>query len=244
MNAGYLDRNQLAFVYRLVCAMRNIPCSEYTEGLNSEALRSIHFCDKSFGHYYGSQLHDPNKAQKLAKIFNNAIVTLQRELAELDKNLTYIKKSYCETMDCFLIKGHKKLRSMGQKITSMTEKIEPDPALNFLNAIDRKFELDRMDEELSAISRDTRNLLKKSSAMGRHLYQSSKRFPDPASNMFNIVTCRQDGTKLRLPEQSGNLIVKCPTCKYQFAYNTTFKPFSYFQMPQIIKWLVQGSGIV
>jgi hypothetical protein len=54
MSAGYLDRDQLAFAYRLVCAMRSIPSSDFTQGLSEEAIRAVEKSDSLYGHYYYS----------------------------------------------------------------------------------------------------------------------------------------------------------------------------------------------
>lgn len=225
MTSGYLDRDQLAFVYRLVCAMRNILMAEYMQDLNSEAVQAIQMCDASFGHHYDARFHRPGITHESVSRFHDAIVTLQREMAELDKNLAYIRKSCCETLDGFLSQGHKQLESLRQKTAAVTEKTGFDPALNFLQAIKNKFELERLDDQLRSLGQDTGSFLEHTRVLGRHLYRSSDKFPAPMPNMFSIVTCRQDGTKLRLPEQSGDIIATCPTCKYRFAYNTTSVSF-------------------
>jgi uncharacterized protein YbaR (Trm112 family) len=65
--------------------------------------------------------------------------------------------------------------------------------------------------------------------------------------MFNIVTCPQDGTKLKLPENSGDIIAACPKCKYRFAYSTSALSFPEEAAPPRLTWwekirsLVSGS---
>jgi hypothetical protein len=54
MTAGYLDRDQLAFVYRLVCAMRSISSSDFMQGLNAEATLAVNGCDSLYAHHYVS----------------------------------------------------------------------------------------------------------------------------------------------------------------------------------------------
>lgn len=244
MTSGYLDRDQLSFVYRLVCAMRNIPELEYMQDLSSEAVQSIQTCDASFDHYYDTRFHSSETIQESVDCFQKAIVELQREMAELDKNLTYISKACCETLDSFLSKGHKQLESLRQKTVAMTQKTESDPALNFLHTIQHKCELKRMNDKLESLEQNTYNLLEHARAIGRRLYRHSDRFPAPAPNMFNIVTCRQDGTKLRLPEQAGDLIASCPKCKYRFAYNTTLLSFTEVMFPRKRTWWEQIWNVI
>ncbi len=226
ITSGYLDRDHLSLVYRLVCAMRKTPKSEYMQGLNSEATDSIRNCDKTLGQHYSDRLYRAEARQESVGSFCEIIITLQKEMVELDKKLTYIKKSCCETMDGFLNQSHKKLSVFRQKAMAMIEKQELDPALSFLTGIDNTFELERMKQELRAVKRDTSRLLGHANALGLRIYRNSDAFPSPAPNMFDIVTCRQDGTKLRLPQQSGDLIAICPKCRYRFPYDTTSVSFS------------------
>ena len=218
--SGYLDRDQLAFVYRLVCAMRNIPASEYLRDLSADAVHAIHSCDASFGHYYDLRFHKSETIRDSTNRFRREMVKMQGELSELDKYLNYIKKSCCAIVDGVLGDGHKKLQSLQQKSEEMTQLNEPDPALRFLRALDSKLELERMGGEIQTLAQQTDHYLGHAMKIGQHLSQNPNLFPCPTPEMFSVVTCHQDGTKLRLPENSGDLIATCPTCKYRFAYNT------------------------
>jgi hypothetical protein len=88
-----------------------------------------------------------------------------------------------------------------------------DPALRFIQAIKIEFEIKRFIEQANSISQEAAGLLQHAKGIGRHLARNRDRFPAPAPQMFTIVTCPQDGTKLRLPENSGDIIARCPKCK-------------------------------
>lgn len=217
---GYLDRDQLAFVYRLVCAMRNITPSDFMQGLNVEAANAVQRCDASLGRHYDARFHRPEMSHDTVEAFQKRTVDLQYSMADLDKHAIYIKKCLCATTDPFLTSGHKKLKSLREKVAAMVQETEPDPVLRFLRNIQREFAVERLTEELHSVGRESSALLQHAKAVGYHFFQNGNRFPKPTSQMFNIVTCPQDGTKLRLPENSDDLVVTCPTCKYRFAYNT------------------------
>ena len=85
--SGYLKRDQLAFVYRLVCAMRRIPSSEYLHGLSPAATDAIQACDSSFWHYYNERFHLPETTAYALKNLQAAGVAQQRQMAELNKHL-------------------------------------------------------------------------------------------------------------------------------------------------------------
>jgi uncharacterized protein YbaR (Trm112 family) len=59
-------------------------------------------------------------------------------------------------------------------------------------------------------------------------------FRPPSPHLFGIITCPQDGTRLSLPEESGDLILACPICKYRFTYTAaalSFAEEAAFQKP-------------
>jgi len=236
MTAGYLERNQLAFVYGLVCAMRRIPSSEFMKGLNAEATHAVHICNSSLGHHYAPRFHQIETPRESVAGFTSRMDEAQYTMADLDKHVTYTKKSLCQTVDVFLKAGHKKLESLRQKAVAMIQDISPDPALRFLQVIQIEFEINRLIEQVHSVSQEAEGILQHAREIGRHLSRNGHHFPPPSPGMFNIVTCPQDGTKLRLPESSGDLITTCPTCKYRFAYNTSEVSFPEPRAPRNFAW--------
>lgn len=235
-SVGYLDREQLAFVYRLVSAMRNIAHPDFMQGLNAEAASAVQRCDDSLAHHYDARFHRPETTQENVEAFHKRTVDLQYSMADLDKHATYIKKCLSETTDPFLTSGHRKLKSLREKAAAMTQETEADPVLRFLRNIQSEFAVERLTEELHSVGRESRALLQHAKAVGRHFFRNGNRFPKPTPVMFMIVTCPQDGTKLRLPENSGDLIATCPTCKYRFAYNTAPVTFTEPASPVEQNW--------
>ena len=220
-SSGYLSREQLAFVYRLACAMRNVPVAECMNGLNREAAEAVRACDVAFGHHYSGRFHQPDATAAAAKGFDRESVAQQRQLAELNKHLDYVKKSFCETVEGFLTGTYRTLEKQRQQAETTSQVKDHDPALRFLRSIRNTHELEQMAEEVATLGRKTRELLHPSRAIVRQIWQNSGQFPSPSASMFNIVNCPQDGTKLRLPPDAADLMVVCPTCHCRFAYDTT-----------------------
>ena len=225
MTAGYLDRDQLAFVYGLVCAMRKVPLSESMCGLNIEAESAVRNCNSFYGHHYDSRFHKREAPEECLAEFTSRVNQAQSTLADLDKHVTYTKKSLCQTADGFLKTSYNTLESLHHKVEAMTQNISPDPALRFLQAIEAESKINELIRRVDSVSQAGYGMLQHTREISRILSQNGQHFPPPSSEMFNIVTCPQDGTKLRLPENSGNLIATCPTCKYRFAYNTSASLF-------------------
>jgi len=218
--SGYLSRDQLAFTYGLVCAMRNIPASEYMQGLYLEAEQAVRDCGCSHARYFDLRFHKSETIPESIGKFYRDILRLQREFSELDKHMIYVHKACCEGVSAFLERGHKHLQSLHHQLSQLVAENETDPALKFLKGLQTELNIKRMGNALLPLTEETRDCLKHINVLGNHLYRNPKRFPLPSPSMFNIVPCHCDGTKLRLPEKSGDIIVTCPECNYRFGYNT------------------------
>ena len=235
-SVGYLDQDQLAFVYCLVCAMRNIPSSDIVQGLTATAARAVEQCNLSFGQHYAPCYHQIDAIQNSVTGFTGLLDNSRYTLADLDKHVVYIKQGLCEVIDVFLKGGHKKIEALRQKASEMILATPQDPALRFIQAIKIEFEIKRFISQANTVSQEAAGLLQHAKGIGRHLARNRDRFPAPAPQMFTIVTCPQDGTKLRLPENSGDIIARCPKCNYSFPYNTNVPVFPEPSSPAKLTW--------
>lgn len=222
---GYLDRDQLAFVYRLVCAMRNIPQLQYMQGLGPEAALAVQQCDALHGHYYDVSYHGGETARVGVAALEKRMIEAQRTMAELQKLAVYTQASFCGTVKDFLSAGHGAIASHRGKSSDLMQDPGPDPAARFLAAIKGGFEIARLNDDISALSREAEGMLDNARAVGSSVHKAGSRFPRPASAMFSVLKCPKDGTQLKLPEKSGDVIVTCPKCKHRFAYNTNALEF-------------------
>jgi hypothetical protein len=220
-STGYLDRSQLALVYRLVCAMRKIPRSEYMSGLNPDASNAIEECDNLYKYYFSGKSSDPETVNEIVKAFKADIRALQRQMANLDKHLNYITQSFCGTIHNRIDEGYKMMEKFSQRAETLAGEINFDPAMDFLRAIEKQGEFEKMTCELDSLGIKVGELLAQSTIIGQHIWNSRNNFPAPTPSMFNIVRCPKDATRLRLPQESANLVVSCPTCGIRFAYDTT-----------------------
>lgn len=220
MTTGYLDREELAFVYRVACAMRRISLQEFMAGLNNEARTAVRACDMSWGDTYSQIHHDEEHIHNAFDRLKKDICATQGTMADLHKHLSYTKKSFIETVDSFLGSSSKELESFRQRAANIASTQEADPALRFLRAMKADGDFTHLRSSTTSVLAEAESFLRHTRQVTRHLLLHEDHFPAPASAMFNVVSCPQDGTKLRLPENSGPLIVKCPQCNYRFPYNT------------------------
>jgi hypothetical protein len=216
--------------------MRSIPSSEFMEGLNAEAALAVQRCDSWYGDHYSPGFHRMKAMQEIVTGFNGEVVEAQKTMADLNKHVTYVKKSLCDSIDNLFVGGHRTLEALRQKAAATVQDDEPDPALRFLRAIQSDFEIKRLNDEVRLLSREAEGKLLHAKVVGLHLSRNSHSFPAPSLAMFNILACPIDGMEVRLPENSGDLIATCPKCKYRFAYNTSAVSFSEPPSPKRVGW--------
>jgi hypothetical protein len=217
---GYLKIDQLAFVYRMVCAMRRIPPAAATEGLSSDAVRALKNCDADWGHYYDAKHHDAGVVREHEYDLEACALEAQRQLAAIQKLTVYAKKSYCGTLDDFVSAGHKMLDAHRGHVGESSLRASHDPAIRFLGSVRSSCNMARFETEVRALRVRAEEMHARADSVARRICHPAGEFPPPQSAMFSIVTCPRDGTTLKLPENSGEVVVKCPHCGYRFAYNT------------------------
>jgi len=222
---GYLNRDQFALVYRLVCAMRNIPKSEMMLGLEPDASQAMRDCQLFFGQYFDGDLYRPENVQESVHNCHAQITDLQYTLADLNKHADYLRYGFLNTIDRFIKSCHKETDMLGQNASAMAADSEVDPVLRFLRPLQREHALRRMRDELASMDNEASAFLKRAISVCRYFSRFGDQFPPPSADMFTIVTCPKDGQKLRLPDKCGKLIATCPSCKYRFAYNTKILEF-------------------
>ena len=220
-SVGYLDRDQLAFTYSLVCSMRKIPKEEILEGLTEASIKAIRTCHLNYGQYFQQEFHSPDYGNECLRRLRKRVTALQLRLAMLDKILYYLRRVLFEPLSQFYSKTHLALRNISR---SADQKIQDtltfDPALHYLNMVALSVDIDDNIVKMEEVENKAKELISFSSSL---LYTFNRRNPVNSSEVHDsyvIVVCPIDETEIRLPKNSGDIIVKCPRCGYSFAYNT------------------------
>ena len=206
------------------------------KGLNAEAAGAVKECDREYAQYYISGFHAGTVAEEIIGELDKRVLDVQQTLTDLSKHAMYVQSSFCDTVARSVSSEHRALDALQQRAFGMTQHDEVDPALRFLRTVRAYVEIDHVFDEVWRASRRTEELLGHVVEVGRYLHERGERFPAPSAQMFSIVVCPKDGTKLRLPENSGNLIATCPVCKYRFAYNTNPVSYPVSEVPPKLSW--------
>lgn len=158
LKSGYLDCEQLAFVYRMVCAMRRISDQEMVSSLSTEALSAIRACDSYQQDYFAQQLHSDQYRSELIKAAEKDIQTLQSELNRINQHLEFLKEEYiCKTEE-FLRTKLKKVQSLLNDAKSTRLNDIHDPCLLFLSTIELQKKIDQVRTKVAQESSDTMNI--------------------------------------------------------------------------------------
>jgi hypothetical protein len=223
LKTGYLNREQFAFVYKLICSMRNIPSKEYKGRLSREAMQALGDVTRRYNEYFNAKLNSKDTLKTLIEDLLIEVRKLQHLLSNIEKNAIYVQQGGISTIENFLLDMHRNLYKTIGDSESMISSECYNPCLDYLNAVLSKEEIVKRKTEIKKCISQAK-LFQKFTRKLEKAIKNSSLFPKPSLNMFNTITCWNDLTKLRLPVNTKKIIAKCPKCNYQFAADTTTNP--------------------
>lgn len=210
LRTGYISRECFAFVYRLICEMRRIPEHQYLSGLTQAALDALASCEQEHWKWFLPEYHTPEGFDKTSKDLQKQVMDRKRDAAAHDWSMRRARENL-EALDVRLHVAHKPLFSADRKIADLL-KPQNNSHLRYLNCIEaRECVADLMDDHRIQMDALQDNLVQ----INELARQSENATPNS-----EIVQCPMDCTKLRVPAGRKQLLVTCPSCKYQFVVST------------------------
>ncbi|HPQ30590.1 hypothetical protein [Candidatus Syntrophosphaera thermopropionivorans] len=146
---GYLNKKQIAFVYRLICAMRKIPKNDMLSGLSSEAISEISDCYCYEEDYFNQEFHNNKFQNELVESLINYIQTLQDELNQINRHLELIKTEYINKTETFLDIKQQNLKNFYNDLRTLNQYDTYDPCLIYLITIKNRRKIEQMKIKLS-----------------------------------------------------------------------------------------------
>ncbi|WP_437929314.1 hypothetical protein WMF37_08590 [Sorangium sp. So ce291] len=214
--AGYLAYDQIALVHLLVCDLRDLS-DRASQNLTLEARGAL----SRAAEQHHALLEAPSRRRK-----GRDLDALRKEIRErqvilnaLERELLYLRAAGVDRLEAYLRQQHGDLLAM-QGVLEDAESLDPPegagtPRHGLIEARFTAFraELDRTKPDARAWH----------AAWSRAVaaVESAGPLDSPHLELFEIVTCWNDGTQLRLPRGKPNLIARCPKCRYRFAVDTT-----------------------
>lgn len=157
LTCGYLDREQLAFVYRLVGAMRNIPQKDMLSGLSPPAAASLKACNSYWQAYFKPELRAPEYRRSLAETVKTSIGVLQDELERIARHLQFLKAEYVGEAERFLGARRASITSTMNGLKSATQGDIYDSCLLYLSNVELREKMtqmrNRVEQDLAAAMR-------------------------------------------------------------------------------------------
>jgi len=131
---GYLEGNQLAFVYLLTCHMRQVAQKDFFSGLTPHSASIVREQEAIFGRSFQQNFHDADQAG-----------TIRREVASLMENVGTEERNFLKTVRDLreslyslesetLRRVHAQLDSINSKLGELNSD-DLDPCLRYLNAL-------------------------------------------------------------------------------------------------------------
>jgi hypothetical protein len=147
---GYLDRDQMAFVYRLVCAMRRVDPPVFGEGLSPECRAAIRSAEMIYGSmFFDMRFHSSQSAQDSINSLKAAAAQTRKEVKNLKSDISSFDERYLTPIDDLLLKATERATSLVEKAQVDGQKEEFDPALTFLQRVKSCSEIESWRQELS-----------------------------------------------------------------------------------------------
>jgi len=226
MKVGYLDRSQMAFVYRFVSAMRYIHPKVYELKLSTDSIQALRQCESEYGYYFSERFKGHNTGNCLVEKTNPAIRSTQLILSRIDRDLSYFRNSCIKTTDTFLENTHKRLNAIATEYSKISKDNEYDPCLRFIGNLQADQEATKLMSEIKELASKANEFESEILKLANLLQTLKPPFSQPQPEMFNTVICHNDGTKFRLPEGKFNLTVSCPKCGYVFIADTSIPTYT------------------
>ena len=158
---GYLSRQQLAFVYRLVCAMRGISKQDMLSNLSPAAKDAVLYCHREYHGYFDPKFQTDNFRDE---VVTTTIKGIEKTVGELDlanELLGSIQEACLHRTKAFLQAKREKITALQNDLESLKQDDIYDPCIKFLNSIQLKEGAVRIRGEAQNQNLDIAKVIKK-----------------------------------------------------------------------------------
>ena len=214
LRTGYLSRDSFAFVYRLICAMRQTPAEEILSGLSQAARQAVTACERKYEDFFNSEYHTFAGSTAVTENLQRSILDCQEQLAQQEKTARRAGEKLA-ILRAAIGESHRPLREATDLIVTSAKEKEK-ASLRFLRTLQRMDTVgdlvSQSYQRLDGLRSDTREI-----ASFAKMMESEVR-----EDVTEVVECPIDRTKLRIPGNRNKLLVTCPECKYKFIATTDY----------------------
>lgn len=135
MKVGYLTQRQMAFVYRLICSMREISKEDMLSNLNWEAKDAILSCDRYTEEYFNLDFKSEDYKKRIANVTSEQLLQLQNSLDEVEEEMDSVESKIRQIGDGVRIIKKKTIIALRSDLENVTKSSSHDPCMKFLDNI-------------------------------------------------------------------------------------------------------------
>lgn len=221
LKLGYLDRSQLALVYRLVSFMRKTPQSDLRAGLSGESLKAVDESTRDTDIELSMTVIEAESREGLVELLRHSARRTQVQLARLEKELSWLEDECIGVTHGFLKDTHKGIARLCLKAEQLHGEEDDDPAMRALKTVMMGRSVVKWTRQMCEDCDRAEQLSVGLAGVHRILQKAYSGFRQGQEQGDSIViTCRNDGSRLRVPIGKPALLVTCPECHYQFVADT------------------------
>lgn len=220
---GYLDLDESAFVYDIVCRMRGFSNPMIFSDLDHSAVESILRVRRKYRKIYPPDKLDVSPIKKkIASIHSNL------ELSELALcNIDKIKMLFSGA----LASKHSEIELVSKGIVQTRNALSQiETAIDSPIGIVTYPSIPVWTEDVNKLANSSASILTETQSLNG--FVSTRVPPDVTKANWDILEslitdCPKCAGKLRLPIGKTNMVVTCPKCRYSFDYSTTCPEFKW-----------------
>lgn len=146
---GYLEGNQLAFVYLLTCHMRQLVQKDFYNDLTPHSASIVRQQEAIFRSYFQQNLHDAEQTRVMLHEMNSLVESVGMEAHNFLKTMTDLRSSLDSLEAKILRRAHAQTDSINSKLSELNPD-ELDPCLKYLNSLRLDLLLQRAKAEIGS----------------------------------------------------------------------------------------------
>ena len=244
VETGYLDFEQYAFVYDIVCKMKGISDDEEFVGLNRNSRKCIRRVRTKYSDSYPPNNLDLSLIRDKIAHARSKLEHSDLELCNIDKvkmlfpSALATKNSEIDLVRSDVVKTRCALRQLEKDVDAPLGRVTYPSIPVWAEDVEKLV-------DLSNVHLGTAQALNE--------YVSQRVPPDVTNKSWDaqpniIIECPKCSGRMRLPTGKAHIAVTCPKCKYAFDYSTTCPKFKWVP-PKAFKehhrpWLIRKSASV
>lgn len=150
---GYLNARQLAFVYRLVCAMRAVGKREMMTGLTLQARSEVRHWARLKSQFFDPAFRETEYRRSQVRELRLDASRVEEKLHQVRKRVSLVERSFIGEPEGFLSEAERSLRELRDRMEEILATEIYDPSLRFLDAIDVAAEMRTAHNRLTDLAR-------------------------------------------------------------------------------------------